>query len=196
MGPFKLERWGGAEFAQLKKHWRRVWRQALPGREDKWTPPALVSGGRRAHRGPAAASCTSLAAPRSASRWHSRRRGGRWRCLRLHSAPSNTVARKKKTFLRLNPEATNLCYLPGSESADLQPRKEGLKGVDPGVHDLAAAHVHVHIEGRVPLPFVAQLPPGRRRQGGPSLNTQPLAYSSPPPPQNPRRFTPGASAAR
>lgn len=59
-----------------------------------------------------------------------------------------------------------LLYLPGSESSDLQPWEEGLQGVDPGVHDLAAAHVHVHVEGRVALSLVAQLPPERRRQGG------------------------------
>lgn len=51
-----------------------------------------------------------------------------------------------------------------SESSDLQPWEEGLKGVDPGVHDLAAAHVHINVEGRVALSLVAQFPPERRRQ--------------------------------
>lgn len=51
-----------------------------------------------------------------------------------------------------------------SEPSDLQPWEEGLKRVDPGVHDLTAAHVHINVEGRVPLSFVAQFPPEGRRQ--------------------------------
>lgn len=51
-----------------------------------------------------------------------------------------------------------------SKSSDLQPWEEGLKGVDPGVHDLTATHVHINVEGRVPLSFIAQFPSERRIQ--------------------------------
>lgn len=49
---------------------------------------------------------------------------------------------------------------------NLQPWEEGLKGVNPGVHDLTAAHVHVNVERRVTLSFIAQLSPEKRRQTG------------------------------
>lgn len=62
--------------------------ELLPGTADRSTPPALVLKGRRAHQEPAAASYISLAKPRSASRWHSRRHAGKWHYLHLHSAPS------------------------------------------------------------------------------------------------------------
>lgn len=47
---------------------------------------------------------------------------------------------------------------------NLQPWEEGLKGVDPGVHDLTAAHVHINVERRVTLSFIAQLSPEKCRQ--------------------------------
>ena len=68
---------------------------AVPGRGDTWTPPARASAGRRARRGPAAASCTSRGGPRSASRWRSRRRAGRWRLPHLLSEPAGKTQRPR-----------------------------------------------------------------------------------------------------
>lgn len=61
---------------------------AVPGRGDTWTPPVRASAGRRARRGPEAASCTSRGGPRSASRWRSRRHAGRWRLPHHLSEPA------------------------------------------------------------------------------------------------------------
>lgn len=40
----------------------------------------------------------------------------------------------------------------------LQSREEGLQRVNPRVHELPAEHVHVDVEGRVPVPLVTGFP--------------------------------------
>lgn len=47
-----------------------------------------------------------------------------------------------------------------STQPNLQPGKESLKGVNPGVHYLTAEHVHIYIKRRVPLSFITRLSPG------------------------------------
>lgn len=68
----------------------------VPGTGGRLTQPALVSGGRRAHQEPAAASCISLAKPRSASRWRSRRHAGKSHYLHHHSAPGTQSGSTKQ----------------------------------------------------------------------------------------------------
>lgn len=63
-------------------------RSPAPGRADRSTPPAPASVGRTARRGPAAASYTSPGAPRTASRWRSKRHAGRWHPPRRPSGPA------------------------------------------------------------------------------------------------------------
>lgn len=60
----------------------------LPGTAGKSTPPAPALKGRRARREPAAASYISPAERQSASRWRNKKRAGKWRYRRLHSAPA------------------------------------------------------------------------------------------------------------
>jgi len=50
-----------------------------------------------------------------------------------------------------------------SALSDLQPRKESLKGVNPGVHDLTTEHVHINIERWVTLSFIAGLSPEKKQ---------------------------------
>lgn len=92
----------------------------LPGTTDRSTPPALVSGGRRAHQEPAAASCISLAKPRSASRWHSRRRAGKLHYQHHHSAPRT----HSRASLQLDTTHVFTC-LHRAESAIIWPAAQG-----------------------------------------------------------------------
>lgn len=49
-----------------------------------------------------------------------------------------------------------LCYLQAWE--------ESLERVYPRVHDLSIKHVHIDVQRRVPLTFIARLPSGKNRQ--------------------------------
>lgn len=55
-----------------------------------------------------------------------------------------------------------VCLIDESTLSNLQPRKECLEGVNPGVHYLTTEHVHINIERRVALSFITGLSPEKR----------------------------------
>lgn len=48
--------------------------------------------------------------------------------------------------------------------SNLQPREEGLKGVDPGVHYFTTEHIHINIQRWVTLSFITRLSSGKTQR--------------------------------